>query len=386
MLTNGWRRFKWDDIIAGKIPALKYPKDSAFLSFGGKVFGATPQQLREAGTILAMVSGVHGKDTNRQFFSILLNGNGTFSQPNFTFFDTLRVYYQFASKGGFGLANSTEVTFSSGSLPSSRHIYTDKNKLGYAFIDTTGDYRNSILAAEQARLAELIKQTNLTPVTVTARAKSKVDILDDKYAHGLFSGGDAAAQFDLVNDPSAGALTDIFSYITGKVAGLTVTGAGTQNVSLSWRGSAPDIYVDEMKSDISMVSSLNMRDIAYVKVMRPPFFGSSGGGAGGAVAIYTRKGGDQQPSGTGRGLPYKLILGYNSLKEFYSPNYATFNQQNEQEDVRSTLYWNPNIITTIENHILKFQFYNNDVTDSFRVIVEGLSKDGKVTRVEKLIQ
>lgn len=386
MLTNGWRRFKWDDIVANKPMAIKYPRDSAYLEFGGKVFGATPLQLREAGTLFTMVQG-KGKDTARRFFTIPLSSDGTFKQPGMTFFDTLKVYYQFGSKSGSGLNNSTEVNFSSGAYPTPRRIFLDKNKLSYTYLDTAGDYRNSVLAAEEARLQELLKQATLANVTVTAKTKSKMEVLDEKYASGLFAGGDPAAQFDLVNDPAIGGMPDVLSYLTGKVAGLQITGSGTQNVSMSWRGSTPDVYVDEMKADIGMVTTLNIRDIAYVKVMRPPFFGSAGGGAGGAIAIYTRKGGDVKDDNTGKkGLPYKTVAGYTLTKEFYSPNYGTINEMNSKEDVRSTLYWNPMIITSTENHIVKFQFYNNDVTDSFRVIVEGVSKDGKITRVEKLIQ
>jgi len=383
MLTNGWRKFKWDEVIAGKAPQLKYAKDSNYLSFSGKVYGATKQQLREAGALLTIIIG-KGKDTAKQFVTMPLNDDGTFSKPELTFFDTLKVYYQFAGKGG--LTNSTEVTLSSGGIPSPRHINLDKNNIGFAFFDTTGDYRNSVLAAEEAQLEELLKTTTLKAVTVTTRAKSPVEVLDEKYASGLFSGGDAAAQFDLVHDPTARAMPDIFSYLTGRVAGLTITASGSPQVSLSWRGSTPDIFLDEMKVDVTQVTSLNMSDIAYIKVMRPPFMGSIGGGSGGAIAIYTRKGGDEQSAPAGRGLPYRMVAGYTIAREFYSPNYGTFDPKNAQEDVRSTLYWNPMILTTKENHILKFQFYNNDVTDSFRVIVEGVSRDGKLTRVEKVIE
>ena len=43
--------------------------------------------------------------------------------------------------------------------------------------------------------------------------------------------------------------------------------------------------------DLSYLSSVNMDDVAYIKVFRPPFIGAVGGGAGGAIAIYSRKGG-----------------------------------------------------------------------------------------------
>src|SRR6202008_1533246 len=35
MLTNGWRRFKWEEAVSRKLPSMKYPKDDLFLSLNG---------------------------------------------------------------------------------------------------------------------------------------------------------------------------------------------------------------------------------------------------------------------------------------------------------------------------------------------------------------
>jgi hypothetical protein len=102
--------------------------------------------------------------------------------------------------------------------------------------------------------------------------------------------------------------------------------------------------------------------------------------------VYTQKGGSTNTNTKSNALPYKMITGYAPQKEFYSPNYGTFDQKNEEEDLRSTLYWNPMILTTKENHIIRINFYNNDISSSFRVIVEGVSKEGKLTRIEKKIE
>ena len=209
--------------------------------------------------------------------------------------------------------------------------------------------------------------------------------MDEKYTSGMFSGGDAR-QFDLVNDPFASGMPDVLTYLTGKVAGLNIVGAGSAMPSVTWRGAPTDIYVDEVKADINMATTLNMNDIAYIKVLQPPFFGSFGGGAGGAIAIYTRRGDEVQNNpGVGTWMQYKLVTGYTLPRQFYTPNYDTLNAASMQEDVRSTLYWNPLIITTPKNHILKLPFYNNDVTHQFRVVLEGVSADGRFTRVEKLV-
>ena len=384
MLTNGWRRFKWEDVTAGKLPLIKYQRDSVYLNFSGDIHGATPKQIQDAGMMMAIISP-KGRDSSRQMITIPLNSDGSFSKPGFIFFDTLKVYYQFPGKGGSKLANTAEVTFNSGAVPQVPKAVLDKNNLGYVFTDTTGDYYNSRLALEQARLQELLKSTTLQGVTVKTRVKSKNEIMDEKYTSGMFSGGDAR-QFDLVNDPFASGMPDVLTYLTGKVAGLNIVGAGSAMPSVTWRGAPTDIYVDEVKADINMATTLNMNDIAYIKVLQPPFFGSFGGGAGGAIAIYTRRGDEVQNNpGVGTWMQYKLVTGYTLPRQFYTPNYDTLNAASMQEDVRSTLYWNPLIITTPKNHILKLPFYNNDVTHQFRVVLEGVSADGRFTRVEKLV-
>jgi hypothetical protein len=128
-----------------------------------------------------------------------------------------------------------------------------------------------------------------------------------------------------------------------------------------------------------------MSTIAYVKAFQPPFFGPGSGGASGAVAVYTKRGGSE-PVAKGKGMPFKTLIGYTVQKDFYSPNYGTFDQRNNWEDQRSTLYWNPNVYTTPKNHLVRLPFYNNDITKGFRVILEGVNKDGKLTHIEKIIE
>ncbi len=116
--------------------------------------------------------------------------------------------------------------------------------------------------------------------------------MEEKYVSGLFSGD--ARDFDLVNDPLASGYRDIFQYLQGKVAGLQIA-AGAGSPTLSWRGGTPALYLNEMQTDASMLSSTPVSDIAYVKIFRPGESIVSGGG-GGVIAIYTRKGGDAKPS------------------------------------------------------------------------------------------
>jgi hypothetical protein len=227
--------------------------------------------------------------------------------------------------------------------------------------------------------------TTLEEVTVHAKVKSAMQVLDEKYTSPLFGGSDAY-QFDALNDPLANNSQNVLEYLRGRVAGLQIVAGGTgSSSSARWRGGTPSFYLNEMPVDLTTLSSTTMANVAYVKVFRPPFVGSIGGGANGAIAVYTRKGGDTKPK-EGKGMPYKVIIGYTGEKEFYSPDYATFNSRNDLQDLRTTLYWNPMVLTTTENHTIRLKFYNNDFTQSFRVIVEGITTDGRLTHVEKVVE
>ncbi|MBO9659707.1 MAG: hypothetical protein J7527_12875, partial [Chitinophagaceae bacterium] len=244
-----------------------------------------------------------------------------------------------------------------------------------------GNYRQWLMANEANDIAERAKIKTLENVIVKSKTKSPVQVLDEKYASGLFSGGDGY-QFDLVNDPFAKSAIDIFTYLQGKVAGLQISGQGANTV-LTWRQGNPALYLDEMNSDVQMVSSISVQDVAYIKVFRPPFMGGFNGGNG-AIAIYTRRGNDVRNE-PGKGLANNKVEGYTLIKEFYSPNYASFSQENEQRDVRSTLYWNPNIEMTSRKPIV-LTFYNNDVTKAFRVIIQGMTRDGKLAYYEEVME
>ncbi|MDQ6814848.1 MAG: hypothetical protein M3040_14025, partial [Bacteroidota bacterium] len=158
------------------------------------------------------------------------------------------------------------------------------------------------------------------------------------------------------------------------------------NVSLSWRGSAPSLFLNEMQTDVAQLSSVSVSDVAYIKVLRPPFMGAVGGGAGGAIAVYTKKGGDVKPE-PGKGLNRSIVVGYSTPKEFYSPNYKDLSGSSQvAADYRTTIYWNPMVLTDASRKKVRFDFYNNDITKAFRIVLEGVNEIGKMVRIEKVIQ
>jgi hypothetical protein len=374
MLTNGWRRFKWEDVVKGKFPTITYPKDTSYLTLSGKVLGANPSQLGGGSSIVMIIKQ---KDSASKMTMAAVDTKGNFVDPEMIFFDTLQVYYQFQKSTGLG---GSEVRFMSDRLAALNY---GKNLSPFAVVsDTTGSYRHFKLAQERASQMEMQKVKTLQNVTVTAKTKPSVQVLDEKYTSGLFKGSEAY-QFDLLSDPFAASSFNIFQYLQGKVAGLQIS-QGAGGASLQWRGGAPTVFLDEIQTDVDMISNIPVTDVAYIKVFRPPFMGGFGG-ANGAIAIYTRRGNDMQ-SAPGKGLASNKIMGYTPIKQFYSPNYSSFQQRNEDRDLRTTLYWNPMVSTVPGKQTIKLTFYNNDVSEAFRVVIEGMSTDGKLTRLEQLME
>jgi hypothetical protein len=124
------------------------------------------------------------------------------------------------------------------------------------------------------------------------KQQSPEDKLNELYCSGLFKSTDGTV-LDIQANPSALTYTNILDWLPGRVAGLQVY-TTRMGVSIPLiRGSVPGIYVDEIPVAASYLNSFNTADIAMVKIIKTPFYGGFNGG-GGAIAIYTLKGEEEE--------------------------------------------------------------------------------------------
>ncbi|MGB4723967.1 MAG: hypothetical protein WBH12_01605 [Sediminibacterium sp.] len=387
MLTHGWRKYNWEEMIKGKLPNLKYQMDSDYLQIRGAVYNGASFDNKLVKSITMVLQS---KDSSKQYFFAPINPDASFSQRGIIFFDTVRVFYKI--NGDKKIAPSTVANFTY-SLPTVMYP-TQIQLYHFAKPDTTGLSYLMYMEAQAKRIKKTFDSVViLKEVVVQSKAKSAIDVLDEKYTTGLFSSRDSYA-FDVQNDGHATGATNVFQYLQNLIPGMTMSipilgangaeDANSNNVpGLNWRDGTPDIFLNEMLSDAEQTMGIQMSDIAYIKVFRPPFMGSSGSGPSGAIAIYTKKPADLKNESL-KGLSNAILTGYTNYKEFYSPNYLT--APTKVPDVRTTLYWNPYVLTDKKTKLVKLDFYNNDVTTKFRIVVEGMNAAGKLTRVEKIIQ
>ena len=386
MMTHGWRRFKWDQLARGKLPVIKYPEQD-YLSLKVEVLGVDPYKIAKEESLNVILSR---KDSSTQMLFLPHLAGVKFGVTGLVFYDTARAFYQF--NVNHKLSNEAAITFNTGLVKGSRMSRPLTQTFeGWTAEDSLYLRRNRFVMEEAARIKPITDQKvkTLESVTVKGRVKTDAEKLDEKYASGMFAGGDAYT-FDLVNDPYAVSMMDIFQYLQGKVAGLQiVTGGGANGgaPSLTWRGSTPSLYLNEMQVDAQQLQSTPVSDVAMVKVFRPGSGVGFGGGAGGVIAVYTKKGGDEKRGDANfKGLERQLVVGYSVMKEFYVPNYAEASAQNEQEDIRTTLFWKPFVLTDKDNKKVNIHFYNNDITRKMRVVLEGINDEGKMTHIEQIVQ
>lgn len=377
MMTNGWRRFRWQE-LAQKVKQPLTFADPSYITITGRItLDGTNRSFSEK-NLLALITA-EGMKRNAQF--ITTDKQGNFKLDSLLFFGNARIFL-LDIKGR--KSQYIDVKMTSDSLGRSYPVA----------IPGTAEFATVNVKEKQKQLAEdfdAIQKANglmLEGITLKVRKKSPTEELDDKYTRGMFSGL-SQKTIDLVNSEQFISESNIFDYLMSRLPGLDVTNEGAeykvyyrQGPSLSSLGPIPmTIYLNEIETDPSVIATLPATEIAMVKVYSQ-FVGAVGGGAGGAMAIYTRKGSDIVNSSRGDIIRYN---GFTLVKDFFAPNYKTDPALLNKPDSRVTIDWRPNIFVNNINPVIPISFYNSDRTRRFRVVVEGMTTSGKMISVEQII-
>lgn len=344
MLTNGWRRFVWNDVLTGATPALRYTRDSLYLTIAGKIEKLGERKLKQTDVMNLILVG---KDSTKQFLFPALQMDGSFREENILLYDTTKVFYRL-NKVSLPARSSVSITTSL--MPYDlKKIYTPL--LSYQ-ADTVGLGRSIFIESEQRRLDSLQKLTTLKDVVVTTRVRTKLEQVDERYSTGgLFEGLSGNVQGINVLDDASTAVSSgtVFDYIKTRLPN------GGKERSTGFKNIVTMYYLDEQEVDYETLSLVRMNTIAYIKHFKS-FAGNTGNGP--ALAVYTKKWEDISVGV--RGLDKALLAGYSPVKEFYSPDYAQ-TPKNFTSDLRRTLYWNAEVLPDEKTGKRRFSFYNNDV-------------------------
>lgn len=376
MMTHGWRRFKWSE-LPQKIVQTGGLKNLAYITLSGKVNLQDSKKAFAGRQLLLLITGVNKK---RSTHLLQTDSEGRFFLDSMVFYGKNRLLF-------------CDVR---GKKSQYIDVLLDGDSLHRPFSLPAGTYmtfkkiRND-QPLWQMDYDEILKAEGimLEGITVKAQKKSLLQELEERYTSGLFS-SDANRTIDLVNgDEETAGFKNILDYLQFRVAGLQIIQDGLdysvfyrQVATASALGNAPMVlYLDEIETDASVISAIPPSQVALIKVFSS-FAGALGNAPGGVLAVYTKK--DEDYSSSTAFTNLSAYTGYSVVKEFYAPDYSV-RKQDSKADNRITLDWRPNILVNSIAPEIPFSFYNNDRTKSFRVVIEGMTLDGKMLMMEKIV-
>jgi hypothetical protein len=132
---------------------------------------------------------------------------------------------------------------------------------------------------------------------------------------------------------------------------------------------------------IKPLDMVAISDIYSIEILSSPQYLTAYGSnaSGGAIVITTRNGTERSNVNMQPGLTTYKFTGYYKARSFYSPKYDVKTPANSIPDTRTTVYWNPVLITDKDGNA-SFDFYNTDLPGNYRVVVEGIDGDGNLGR------
>jgi TonB-dependent SusC/RagA subfamily outer membrane receptor len=129
------------------------------------------------------------------------------------------------------------------------------------------------------------------------------------------------------------------------------------------------------------INDINPNTVETVEILKganASIYGMNGGA--GVMIITTRHNGAVVTSdNTALGSLAFRPRGFYKAREFYSPKYENTTSGNDRRDLRSTIFWLPEIATNKDGNA-SFEYYNADGRGTYRVVIEGIDDKGNIGR------
>lgn len=368
MLTQGYSRVVYKDILANKYPQKKFLPESG-ITITGTLRNSTGLPLNK-GNLSLTIPGKGSKVTTS-------NPSGEFTFTNLVFPD------------------STEITIDGKNNPNNNNLMIvinneifqpldpDMNAPGaIANIDSTLTpyLKNAKLRIENSRI---LKEVTITS-TATPVVKKQTHA-DHPRLSGLSSIPDA-----VLGSERFAACPMIYLCLQSIVPGLTYD---NYNLFVSRTYQQGDrrpvaIFHNGLNVDFGYFQNIPSSDIESIEFFRTD--GQSGinrmSNTMGVLVINSKivpkvkvKKEDILALFKKNSEVSVFPRGYSESKIFYSPKYEVSKASELGGDLRTTIFWNPNVLTDTTGNAT-FQFYNADGKGSYRAIIEGIDSDGNIGR------
>lgn len=335
MLTQGWRRFTWANVMSDVKIQPKYENEKGILVTGKvtREFFAIP--LRDIKVTLSVLNEFNDVFTTRT------RETGLYRFEGLDYSDTVSVSIEAVRRSG-------------------RHnliLYVDAMSDDR---DKEMKYRTNQGLSHKGEKAQWVEPTpEFDPY---AERNNEISRLHKEPSPANV----------IIIDETNQSSQSVGQILEGRVPGVMITGNNVNIRGSSSMGSntEPLFLVDGMPVDAEYALNMNPFDVERIEVLKgsdAAIYGSRG--ANGVIAIYTKRGKFMK-----KGILDFKMLGYSTPKEYYQPGFE-YKTDDIFEDDRKTIFWSPKLNTNAKGDA-EFSFYTSDVLGDFTIRLEGISKEG----------
>ncbi len=363
LLTQGWRRVTWKNIIENKTPnntftAEKYMQISGTITNGGKPV------IKGKVSLFSSSGGFFMVDT-------LTDANGRFNFDKLQFNDSAKFIVQART-----IKDKKNVQIDLDLIPkqlvtlnkNTGDIEVNVNQTLMAYLNESKNYFDEL--SRRGLLNHTITLDEVRIVEKKNPAQNSANLNGAGNADAIITGKELENAFS------------ISQYLQGRVAGLIIqNGVPFLNRSMGFGGLTPmQIILDGVPVEREFLDNIIPMDVESIEVLKSigntAIYGANGGS--GVLVITTKRG--QSNSSYNKYAPGILTYmpkGYAIIRQFFSPKYDV--NVPTLPDLRTTVYWNPHIVSNADG-VAKFNYYNTDKPGNYRVVIEGIDAFGNLAR------
>ncbi len=371
MLTQGYRRFEWKQLTSDNFTPPVYEPEKT-LQISGRVHTSNNKSVANGKvSLLTTQGGVFAVDT-------LTDENGRFAFKDLAFKDSIRFVIQARTAKDkkyvdIDLDNvgrqqvTTNINAPDINPNNDMATYLQNSKLFYQQQIKYGVGNHNIMLKE-------VKVTASKPVL--------------ENSSNLNGPGNADKVFRL-DDIEAMRCTDLTLCLAARIPGVQFRNGKpylVRSMALSPNQLPAPMMVmfDGMAVDDDFLQTINPDMVGSIEVLKSAtntmLYGSRGGS--GIILINSRRGNEASNNQYQRytpGLIRYTPKGFYIARTFYSPQYGDPKTNEALADLRSTIYWAPNVITDKDGKAA-IEFFNAGSKGTYRVVVEGIDNDGHIGR------
>ncbi|SDJ28690.1 hypothetical protein SAMN04487898_102173 [Pedobacter sp. ok626] len=367
MLTQGFRRYAYKEILAGKFPPITFlPEQSMALT--GTLRDRTGMPVRKGNLRLTVPGTRIGVET-------ITSPSGIFAFQNLNFPDSSEVVIsakynpngnnlmvlldgQPAPQIGKNPYPAQEVT----NIDSTLSAYLNNSKRQYSYLRQLKEVKIEGAKAKRPSHADYPALSGLSSIS------------------GTLIEGDRFKDCNMLTMCLQTMATGLIFYENNFYVNRDYQQGSRVPVQ---------IFLNGMPIDYFGLASVQSSEVENVEVFTKDELGTVNRmyNTNGVLVINTKK----APKGTKMSMEeFKKLIpdpsvlkirpkGYSKQREFYSPKYVNAAATYNFNDLRSTIYWNPKVMTTADGG-LSLEYYNADGKGTYKAVIEGVDKNGNVGR------